>query len=175
MRMLPALALAAAAALATPPALASGIYRHVDAQGKVYFTDQPPENAEAVELSPTNVLGTPRAADTGDSNPPPPRPAVLPYATLTVTGPQGTLQNPTEAVTINVASQPALQAGHRVVLLHNGQVVDTGGKRTYTIPWIDRGEHSFIAEIQDARGTVLIRSTPLVFQVFRSSAINRNR
>ena len=163
--------------LLATPALQAAIYKHVDANGKVSYTDQPPHDAEAVDLPPANVLnlGTPSAP--AEENPQeaevPAGP--VPYTSLVVDGPTGTLTNPTEAVSISATPEPALQKGHQLVLLHNGKEVDTQGGSGLTIPQIDRGEHTFVAEIRDSSGKVLIRSTPHVFVVFRPSVLMRKK
>lgn len=170
------LALGLLALLAAPFAPA-GIYKHVDADGKVTFTDQPPHDAQAVDLPPANVLNLgPQAATPAENPPDEPAPTgPVPYASLVVDGPTGTLTNPTDAVSVGATSEPALQEGHRMVLLHNGREANTEGGSTVTIPWIERGEHTFVAEIRDSAGTVLIRSKPHVFVVFRPSVLMRKK
>lgn len=165
------------AVLLAAPVLQAGIYRHVDADGKVSYTDQPPADAESVDLPPANVLEMGiRPAPVPEN---PPEKAVpagpVPYTSLVVDGPTGTLSNPTDPVSIGAISEPPLQEGHRLVLLHNGAEAKGDGSGMLTFPWIDRGEHTFIAEIRDAAGKLLIRSQPHVFVVFRSSVQSRKK
>lgn len=155
--------------LAVAPAFAE-IYRHRDANGNVVFTDQPPEDAEAVELGPVNTVpGAPAAQKT-------PAPATTPalaYGRLEITGIRNddVLRNPDAPLLVRATPDVPLQSGHQLVYLRNGQVLDTRNSPVLIIdgPALERGSHTFTAEIRDAEGQVLIASEPLTLHVHRTT------
>lgn len=173
MRLLPITAL-----LLLPLAADAQVYRHVDASGKVTFTDRPPTEAEPVALPPVNALPLgPRAStarEEGGEEAPPAPAAVVPYTSLVVTGfdPDTVLRDPAGGIGVQAQATPPLQPGHRLVLSHNGQPAD--GDSLY-VETLERGTHSFVAEIIDEEtGAVLIRSQPLQLHVHRTSVLHRN-
>ncbi len=152
----------------TTSAHAAGIYRHVDANGKVVFTDQPPEHAEEVDLPKINTVPAEKAnrsaADTQQSK----KEVFTGYQSLTLGGVEAgaTLYQPEGPVSIYARMEPPLQPGHRLSMRHNETSVETANG-SYTIPHIDRGSHRFQAEIHDGAGKLLIASTVLEFHVQR--------
>lgn len=168
MRLLPALLLV----ILLPATSAAGaIYRHVDARGNVVFTDQPPEEgAEEVVLPKLNQVPGERPDEQKTAAPP----AFAGYKSLTITGLEdgAVLRDPTVPVSVNVVPQPALRDGDRIVVRHNGEVVDSAG--FYQIPAIERGTHTFGAEIVDADGKVMITASDVTIHVFRTMVHNQH-
>lgn len=158
--------------LLAAPAMAGEIYRHKDKFGNPVFTDQPPEDAEAVELGPVNTLpAAPRPAQ--PATPAPEAPAG--YTQLRLVGPQSgtTLRNPTADIVFGVSTDAPLQAMHTFVFVHNGQVASRG-TTGFRLDPLERGEHEVVAEIRDEHDRVLIRSEPIVLQILRN-AVPQNR
>lgn len=157
---------------ALPAAATAEIYRVVDAQGRVTFTDTPPpDKAERVEVSPVNVLPSLPAAQqqAGPSAPGGPGPV---YRSLALDGiaQNAVLQDP-DSLTVTARPFPPLQAGHALVLLHNGSVVDDqqGGSATIAEP--AAGAHVFSAQVKDWRGQVLIESPVVTVIVERENPV----
>lgn len=158
------------------------IYRHVDANGKVVFTDQPPGNArklEAITLPTINTIkAQPSAAprtETGELQGLAPMPAAAPvsYQSVEIGGfDDGTvLRNPPEgmAVTVSAWSTPDLLPGDRMVIRHNGKTFDGS---TYTLPALDRGAYTFSAAVlRDDQ--VMIESKPLTITIQRTTVQNQ--
>ena len=93
------------------------------------------------------------------------------YQSITITSPE-------EAVTffpyqteidIEFTVSPAINTGknHQAVILLNGEVVQKGLATSHTLYSPHRGTYYVSAEIQDARGRVLIRSKEVMFHVKR--------
>lgn len=150
-------------------AAAAEIYRHVDARGKVVFTDQPVEGAEAVSLPKMNTLP---AAKTADNTANPQADVFAGYRAIVLSGVEAnaTLRNPNDAITITARPEPALQSGDRLLIRHNGAPV-TADNGSYTMAYMERGTHTFSAEIQDAEGHVLFVGDSLSIHVQRTSVI----
>src|SRR3990167_3989132 len=115
--LLPAIVLLCAAT-----SMAAEIYRHVDAQGRVTYTDQPAGNASPVVLESINTLpatAAPAARQDKSQGPAP----FTGYESLTLAGVENNavLRNPTAPVTVTARLQPRLQPGHTLLIHHNGQ------------------------------------------------------
>ncbi|MFP5382564.1 MAG: DUF4124 domain-containing protein [Gammaproteobacteria bacterium] len=154
---------------------AAEIYRHVDAQGRITYTDQPTDSAEPVALEPLNTLpATANPAATTGQHMAPGTPFTG-YQSLVLTGVENgaILRNPTAPVTLGTRMQPQLQPGHSLLIHHNGHQANTDNVSSITVPDIERGSHTFRAEVLDADGQVLIQSYDLTIHVHRASALRR--
>lgn len=150
---------------------ASVIYRTTDANGNVVFTDNPADKsrAEPVRVRKPNTvpMSAPARPARPDAAGPPDDSPFQGYQTVAITSPvdQATLRDPRDPVAVQVNVVPALQAGHRLVLLDNGVPLDS--------PMLnnpDRGSHSLQVVIEDEQGARLAASDPVVVHVHRSRA-----
>lgn len=162
-------------ALVALPAWATGIYRHVDAQGRVSFTDQPPDGAAPVELPPLNSVPAVTPAPARAAGTVPGGAAFAGYRLLAFTShdQDQTLRNPEGPLVVTAMLQPPLQPGHTLTLRHNGQVANADNHAAVRIDQPERGTHSFDAEVTDAAGTVLMRADTLRLHVHRPSKLLR--
>ncbi|MEQ8261889.1 MAG: DUF4124 domain-containing protein [Alcanivorax sp.] len=151
-----------------------GIYRTLDADGNVVFTDNPPDKkrAEEVKVGPTNTMDSPpperRAEPRGDAPPEPPPVPDNGYQTVSISAPSAgaNLRIPQDnPIQVQVSLSPSLKSGHRLVILDNGTPLE-GTAMDFPNP----GEHTLIAQVRDGDGTVLIESRPVVFYVMRTTA-----
>ena len=147
----------------------SGIYRSVDANGNVVFTDQPPENGEAeeVELRELNTVPGEKMRTVLDSAEDDLEGADDEgYTRLVIISPghEATVRNPQSAVQVAVEIEPALKAGDTMVLYDNG--VEQPGME---LEWPDRGVHTLIVKVLDEDGEVKISSPAIEFYIHRSS------
>ncbi|MBL7252495.1 DUF4124 domain-containing protein [Alloalcanivorax sp. C16-2] len=175
------LPLAALAQTDTDAAPSAGIYRVVDENGNVVFTDNPPENsgAEPVSVGPTNTMDSPRPREDAIPRAPDDDRASDPrrgpdatdfngYRSLTIVSPanQATVRLPQDnPVTIEVRVEPRPPEGHRVELIDNGTPV-----QGLSLDFPDPGTHSLRAVIKDSQGRILITSDPITLYVHRVSA-----
>lgn len=166
---------------------ASKIYKRVDANGNVVFTDVPPaanEQAETVEINSPNtyqrddiltVEGDRQpwivAADDETSDAPP----AAPYHSLTVRSPEDDANIRENAGNVNIvtAVQPALQPGHRLrLLLDDAPVGPSQTRPVFALTNVDRGTHRVTPQVVDDAGTVLFSGTPSIFHLQRFSVLN---
>ncbi|HEX5677174.1 MAG TPA: DUF4124 domain-containing protein [Alcanivorax sp.] len=156
-----------------PDTGSKGIYRTVDANGNVVFTDNPPDKkrAEKIKVGPTNTMDSPpmepRAVPRGAPPEPPPVPDTG-YGSLAITAPDAgaNLRIPQDnPIQIKVSLSPPLKGGHRLVIVDNGAPLE-GAVMDFPNP----GRHTLVAQVRDGDGNVLIESPPLVFFVMRSTA-----
>ena len=149
---------------------ASGIYRSVDANGNVVFTDQKPEGMESeeVQLREMNTVPIKQVDLSGISSVDSEEESVFKgYSMLKITSPahEATVRNPEAAVVVTVELEPALQPGDSLVLYDNG-VAQSG----MSVEAPNRGVHALVVKVLDGDGQVLISSPVVEFYVHRSTA-----
>jgi hypothetical protein len=159
--------------LACTVAVSATVYKWVDENGVVHFSDQPHENAEQVQLktpqtytAPKTPAGTQQAPRQEASRP---GPAYKSCAISEPTNDQVFLN--TDTVTAGVTVQPAVRPGDTAVVTLDGQRVPgvpaNGGQ--FTIQPVDRGTHSIQMTVQDSSGATLCSSPAVTFHVQQPS------
>jgi hypothetical protein len=151
----------------------AAIYQITDAQGNVYFTDQPSPNAKPVDLdsagmtqtSPpaSSVKNIPQNKETDE--------AVKNYQAFSITAPvdQATLWNqPTVAVSVDV--KPDLIKGDKIAIFLDGKQVAEGAGTQFNVDHPDRGQRSLVAKILGANGGVKKESSPVTIFVHYGKA-----
>ncbi|WP_245184633.1 DUF4124 domain-containing protein [Halomonas salinarum] len=171
--------------LALMPVIASAatVYRHVDEQGNVSYSDRP-QRGEAVTLSPLTVVPAPPQAsspsasngasnDQRSSNNQSAAPPFLPYSTFRIASPKQEQTLPTGYagnVQVELSIEPELRDDHQVRLLVDGQVSQSAlHSPVFMVTGLERGEHQLVAELLDAEGRVRHRSEPVTLFVQRAS------
>jgi hypothetical protein len=159
-------------------AASAATYKWTDANGQVHYSDRPMPGAVEIDLRPAQGYAPPAgslqvapAADTA------PAEAAQPYTRIEVVSPaqQETLWNIEGDLPVQVMLEPALQAGHRFGVYLNGQLIDLNATSPQlVVPEVYRGAHSLQAVVLDARGTPVVRSLAVMFQVMQTSLMNPN-
>ena len=156
-------------ALAIPLAEAATIYKTVDNNGNVVFTDTQPTDqpGEPVNLRPlTSIPALPTRRPMPVSTTKPTRQL---YSRLTITKPDhnATIRDQ-ETITVNIAISPRVLFSHSVRLRLNGKVVaESRRQSTFELKEVERGRHTLTAEIVDSQQQV-IRSTSHTIFVHRT-------
>lgn len=168
----------AALALLVTAGASAQIYKWIDEDGVVHYSDQAHPGAEIVLLPDSNradplntprpVTGTSRNSETGDQ-----QTSRFSYESLTVSSPQSeqTLWNIGGTLEVSLNLQPALRPDDRVRIYFDGepQLVDA---LQFKLTEVWRGEHNLQAEVLDSTGALMIRSEPLRFFVQQTSVNN---
>ncbi len=154
---------------AVKPAQAD-IYKTVDKDGKVVFSDQPGGNAEPVRIGPTNSMQTPSSAGGSAQTSTAPAEVAPVYQSLDITSPEngGTVTNPGGNVLVHFALSPPLREGDSTRLLVDGTPGGIPAEGGLLAPGTDRGDHIIEVQVLDAAGTVLRASSPVRVTVFRT-------
>jgi hypothetical protein len=169
---------------AVSDASAQQIYRTVDENGKVVFTDQPGgkrDKTEPVTVEPPNTFDPATAAGGArwnvDGGPSSQAPNAVSYRSLTITAPanEESVRNNVGAVTVILALQPALQYGHQIRVLIDGKQEQKGPQSTFVFNELERGEHSVRGQIVDPNGKVLLASASSTFYLQRFSKLTSPR
>lgn len=167
-------------AVACTVASAATVYKWVDENGVIHFSDQPHENAQKVELKAPQTYSAPKNA-AGPAQPVRNAPEKKPGPTYTkcaVAQPENDqMFMNTTTVTAGVLVQPAVRPGDTVVVTLDGQrvpgVPPDGGQ--FTISPVDRGTHSIQMTVQDPSGVTVCSSAAVTFHVHQPSILNPAR
>lgn len=151
-----------------PEVSGNRIYRMRDEQGRVIFTDMPPEGAQVQEIRPRQPNSMPAPPPRAPREKVPPEPAAAGYSALDIVSPnhEQTFQNPHEPIPVQVSLTPPLQPGHRLRVLDNGQPLAEP-----VLTWPERGAHELRAQVLDADGEVLKESDTVTIYVHRHSVL----
>ena len=150
------------------------VYRWVDENGQVNYSDRPVPGSVLIELStgapspevgPSSPRGQQRAMES-------PTPAVAAYETIAVLRPafRETLWGTAGKVEIAIGISPDLQPRHSLALYLDGELAEFGIQATgFAIEDVPRGEHTVQAVVLDEAERELLRSVPVTFFVQQTS------
>ena len=148
-------------------AVASEVYKWVDEDGVVHYSDQPQPGAEKIEIGESNTFTGRRAqAPSSGDDAEEQTEQVVGYESLTISSPgaEETLWNIEGVLNVTLALSPALQPGHQVRVYFDGSPQEVSGT-SFQIEEVWRGVHNLQAEVLDETGTLMIRSQPTRFYV----------
>jgi len=161
---------------------ASRIFKTVDENGNVVFTDIPPKEGQSGEAIAVETPNTFQAAQSEsreqwivDPTDEESEAEPFTYTSLNISAPSNDEAIRENAGNINVVAEvkPELQIGHRVRILMDGKPEQAAAQMVFMLPNVDRGTHSVQAEIIDDSGKVLITSAPITFTLQRVAAAPR--
>ena len=166
-------------ALLAASALQAQIYRWVDENGVVHYSDTPHPGAEEVVLPDNPPARTPQQSFGAQRTPPPGerQNANQPfnYESLTIASPapEETLWNIEGQLNVNLNLQPALRPGHQVRVYFDGEPRTVSGLQ-FELQDVYRGTHNLQAEVINEAGQLMIRSEPSRFYVHQTSIATPN-
>ncbi len=164
-----------------PVGLSAAIYKWVDPQGNIIYSDKPRPGAEEVKIPEAQTYPAPPP-------PPAPSPALSPqpqvftdYQKVEITSPANyeAVRENAGNVSVTVSLTPDLQLGlgHKLVLLVDGpqsfQAESTSPQFQFTN--LDRGTYTLRAVVVDSKGKEIARSEPSTFHLLRVSILLPNR
>lgn len=190
--------LLASGVLLAAGAEAQQVYRWVDENGVVHYSDQPPDDdqvaTEAVDLNVPPGIGNPsRRVIEPIAQSPSPSPddndllaaqqaaaadsqeTVVPYTDLEILSPEAgeVLWNIATRLSVAATLTPTLQGQHQVQWILDGQPVgEPTQSLNQTLAPVYRGTHSIAANVLDAQGRTLYRSNAVTFYV-QQTTVNR--
>ncbi len=164
-------------ALVTTGPAASAVYKHVDADGNITFSDTPPNpDAEELELEPLNIIPPADITPRPNTSVPAEDEEVDAYSSLAFSAPEHDVAIRENAgnVTFSLDLTPILRGsdGHQLVVKMDGVEVMRGATTSHTLDNVDRGSHKLSARVIDSEGNTLIEATPVVFHLQRVSTLN---
>jgi Domain of unknown function (DUF4124) len=159
-------------------ALAATVYRWVDEDGVVHYSDQPHPNAEKLQVHAAQTYkSSADTAATAGGGGATPAAAAQPYRGCAIVQPQdGQTYANIDSLTVVVQTDPALHPGDRVYVTVDGQALN-GGNPTgsqFVLAPVERGTHSAQAQVKDGGGAVQCQTPPVSFEVHQNSILNPN-
>ena len=159
--------------LASGGSVLAAVYKSVDAQGNVVYTDEPQGDAKPVDLPPLSTIPPPRSLQqapakmsTDEAGP------VYEQVSIVTPANDETLRDNTGNVAVSVALEPALNraAGHRFQFFLDGQTEGEPKISERTVfQGLDRGTHTVEVAVVDGSGKELMRSAANRFYLHRQS------
>jgi uncharacterized protein DUF4124 len=133
---------------------AAVIYRWVDSDGVVHYSDQESPGAERIVTSAPNTAASGPRAAAAPQGARKPSSSSLNYAEFTITSPtpeQTFFADDPIGVHLNLS--PGLKSGHSIAWHVNGrQLDDQVDAISFVMPRLDRGTYSVMATITDQQG-----------------------
>lgn len=171
-----------AAMLAAAPAVADVVYKSVDPNGNVVYSDKPSPNSEKIEVG---ELPTVPALVTDRSGPRPPGEdedadggqAPLPpdYTRLEITSPANDtalrMEGDNLTVPVTVSLDPPLFGTDTIVLFLDGKEYASGRGPGFQVTNVERGTHELRAIVRGPDGKILESSPTSTFHVLLHSAL----
>ena len=162
------------------------LFKWVDADGNIIYSDQPPPGAEKKDhqvdeqtlphLNTTPALETPVASSTNEEaelDDPQDR-----YKSVAIVEPENdtAVRQNAGNVSIKVAIDPYLfnERGDMLAIYMDGLEVSRGRDLSVQLVEVDRGTHEIRAEIIDSNGTVIKQANPVIFTLLRHSRLFNN-
>ncbi|MDY6816486.1 MAG: DUF4124 domain-containing protein [Pseudomonadota bacterium] len=161
--------------LLSAPALGE-VYRHVDAQGNVTFSDEPIEGGETVDVKPVTTVTLPKpqtVRETDKLREEVKREGSV-YESVSFVQPQNeqAFYSGSGDVRFEVTSTPGLQAGHKYEVTLDGQPVAQTSSGSVVVNNVFRGTHEARVHIVDENGVQVKTGSPITFTVHRPSVRN---
>jgi hypothetical protein len=152
----------------------SSIYKWIDEEGNVVYSDTPIPGAQQVNVH------------TPQTYKPPPLPSVTPskadeqqaeqeYTEFAIVKPENeeTIRDNTGTVPVELSLTPTLDQTHQIVLKIDDEALLPGKSPRITLRNVNRGAHTLVAQVQDSEGNVLATSDPVTFYLQKASALLR--
>jgi hypothetical protein len=153
---------------------AAVVYKWVDADGVIHYSDQATPGAEKIFTSAPNSASAGSARSPAGSPQAPKDPATggLDYTEFSITSP---VNDQTffgdDVVAVHLSLAPSLKPDQAITWHLNGAQLETDGV-TFTMPHLDRGAYTLAATITDQRSGESQSSNSVTFFVRQPSALS---
>jgi Domain of unknown function (DUF4124) len=154
---------------------AAVIYKWVDADGVIHYSDQASPGAEKIYTSAPNVSSSTRPQPTvgGQLAQPRPQTGGLNYTDFSITAP---LTNQTffgdDVIAVHLNLAPPLRLNHAITWHLNGKQLEfPPDAASFSLPHLDRGTYALAATITDQQTSESQSSNTVTFYVRQPSAL----
>ncbi|MGC1456786.1 MAG: DUF4124 domain-containing protein [Steroidobacteraceae bacterium] len=152
-------------------AWAATVYKWVDDNGVVHFSDQPNPKAQKIEVAGAQTYGAPAPA----AAPPPvaaPAPATAPPVCVIDTPAAGQVFLNTFSITGHVTLAHAGPEGSQTTLRLDGLDISMllGPTGSFALSQLERGEHTLTLQVTDDHGEISCQGTAVTFTIRQRSA-----
>lgn len=156
--------------VALASAASADVYRSVDEDGNIIYSDTPSEGAEKIELREAQTVESQPGTESFEYEPPksdpPPR-----YKEIAITSPQDdeAVRANSGDITIQISINPSLRVGDKLVLFMDGKEVASGRATSISLENVNRGTHTLSARVVGRDGKTLVSSESVKFHLLRHS------
>ncbi len=149
------------------------VYKTVNEDGSVIFSDQSNPKAKTVEIQSTNTVKAVKASNV--RAPQPTKVATKAYK-ITINSPDNdtVIANGLVPFTVSTSVSPSLKEGHQLQLSIDGNVHSKGQTKNIVVESILRGEHQLRVSVIDADGKVISQSAAVKVFAHRPSSASSN-
>ena len=156
-------------------ATAETVYKTMDEEGNIVFSDNLTEGAEVIEIKEIQTISFPETKSF-DYTPSKKKQSNAQYTKLYITYPENdaTIWNNEGNVSIEIKIEPALHEKDLIVLFMDGKQLSTGTIPQFSLTNIDRGTHAIDVAVKNAKDELLRRSAKIVFHLRRMSKLFPN-
>jgi len=158
---------------------AAEVYRWVDKDGVIHFSDRPQEGAETIVIPDAQTFSappprsSPRSSAANDEDE---EEAAAGYENFEIVSPkqEEVFWNIGGELDVSVQSRPRIRSGHEIVLFMDGQEVQRvpRGRTRARLQDVVRGTHSLRAEVRDRGGNTVATTAAVQFTVQQQSVLS---
>lgn len=154
----------------------AAVYRQVDAQGNVTFTDEPGSGAEEIQVKPvtTVTLPKPEAVQEQLQQQDSEQQDTYERVGFSFPGNDEAFHSGSGDIDFQVQSSPALRRGHKFEVTLDGQPVGQTTSGTVSVQNVDRGTHRASVHVINQAGQRIQSGESVTFTIHRPSRLNRN-
>ena len=165
----------------TAGSLTAEVYRIVDKDGNVTYTDQPPgDGSKPMDLKPISVVETPvyetppKAATAEEGGELSLRDLRRMYRDFSIVAPQSeeSIWHPDAPITVAWNTGKPLQDGMKVSISIDGKPQADTSDQIIPVGGLERGEHTVTAELKDSKNKNVATAEPVIFFVRRPNLYN---
>lgn len=151
----------------------AAVYKTIDKDGNVGYSDSPAENAEELDLPPVPVINISPSPKMNLAPRQGKKQTQQAYTQLSINQPKSdaTIRNNAGNISVELLIDPPLREGDTIILKSNGEEVGRGRSNTLSISQMNRGSHALQAIIIDADGETLRSSGTTTFHLQRQSQL----
>ena len=157
---------------------AAEVYRFVDKNGVVHYTDKPPnKTAKPVELPPLQVIDPADQTELPDAAPAEDRAARSIGVSIASPAPEQVFRGDDRRLPVSVTLDQPLPQGHGLIYFLDGQARTSSATRqpSLVMEGVERGEHSVSVAVVNSEGREVARSAPVVVHVKPPTVENAER
>ena len=155
-----------------PFVYAETVYKTLDGEGNIIFSDVPSEGAEVIKLQKAQTIKLPEAKpheyeslkkESSENE----------YNRLVIINPENnaTIRSNEGKISIDVEVKPELFEGDLFVLFMDGKEMSSGTSLQFALSNLDRGMHTVDVGVKNEKGIFLKRSAKLIFHLRKESLL----
>jgi hypothetical protein len=162
--------LVAIATLLAPTVSSAGIYKYLDENGRIAYSDKPVEGAKKMKVQRQPTPQQDQSTDDEETAEVDEDGEVTSYKSLKVLNPtQGkVISDRSGSVQVIFLPSPRLSAQHQLVINVDGKDISRGKHANLNLSNVHRGSHTVSGRIVDADGNLMIESPSVTFHVRRN-------